>query len=158
MNFNKLTRTLNIVNSKNKLKEFTLITFKKSNYSNFSKFDYIKNMETIFDNNLAPNKWYTQFYMGCILFSLVNSSILNNVLIGLEYNRDRQLKYDLSDIEHIKYELKVIDIWKELTGYNVLEDNIRKDIEEKLEHINSFNDLVQIMQLLKRNEKHFYNN
>lgn len=156
--FNELTARLNILNSKKIFNQLKLINFKKSTKSNFSKFSLITETETTFDENKAPNKWYTQFYMGCILFSLVNSGMISNVLTGFEYNRDRQLKHDLSDIEHVKYELKAIDIWKQLTGYNVLDDNIRKEITNGLYQVKSFKDFVPIMQTLKKNEKHFFNN
>lgn len=156
--FNDLTNRLNMLNSIDSIRKLKLINFKKSKYSNFSKFDYIKEDITKFDENLAPKKWYTQFYMGCILFSLVNSGIINNVLNDFEYNRDRNLKHDLSDIEHIKYELKAIDVWKKLTKYNVLDNKIRSEIESNIAKINSFKEFVPIMQLLKKNEKHFFNN
>ena len=76
----------------------------------------------------------------------------------MEYKYLQDLKNILKNVNHLKIELSKRDInVNEITSYILLEDNLKEMIRNLIEDINSnsscVNDLVELMEIIKKNKE-----
>jgi len=122
----------------------------------------LKSEITEFDENLQNSSWFTQFYYGCLLFSMMNGNFLPEACSkffapNMDFSHEvanRRSREKL--IKGVSHEYKAILLWNILTGNDVVSET-RQKISQKIKEMLSADSLAEMYNIAQELESMYIN-